>query len=294
MVLDRLDLFCVGDSASTRSTAHGNAMTMIEPTRFGTKSSAITGHCSGSPFAVSVSACLPSLASAEHAWLHGEDGLTAAVTTFDRTSQRQFETFALTQIRSSIINALSGDQAPRVPPARRQRESTDDDLEPVSIAVLSGRCEPVPLQKAMIAALDSLWSVSDADANRVSLLDSFPDGEAWRRQQACGVQDLSDWLTSLLDESDPGNHGDRPWGEPRDWIAEAMDELEKLDRLVLWLYYYENLRVEEIGWLVCIASGIIPKVTWNAVLRLRAQLTNLPGSLWDFTDDPEGYPALRR
>jgi hypothetical protein len=37
-----------------------------------------------------------------------------------------------------------------------------------------------------------------------------------------------------------------------------------------------------------LASGIIPRVTYRAVLRLRTQLTDLPGSMWNFADDSEG------
>lgn len=237
---------------------------------------------------------LPSLASNWHLRPAGQAGLRAAIETYDSAREQRFETFALTQIRSSIIEMLtSSGELPhsgfwylatvlQTLTDRLGRAPTREEWEPELDALRSGptKVTSLPLPASTIEALDELWQASDADLERVSLLDSFPEEHAYLLHQGRSYEELSTWLMATVAETSWGPRTDERSGNQRDWIAEAMRDLHESDRLLVWLYYYENMRVLDMGGLISLASGIIPRVISGAILRLRAKLAHLPGSHW--------------
>lgn len=245
---------------------------------------------------------LPAVGLEDHLYSVGKAGLITAIEAFDLGGQQPFETFALAEIHSSLIGELS--KTGELPYSRfwlrakvgesltarlgRAPTSVEREAEMAAWRSLPPKIMALPLPNATIAALDSLWTVSDADVERVSLLDSFPDGHAYLLHRDGPPGHVLDWLTALANQSSPGAHSDKDPTAPRDWIGEAMRELDDSDRLLVWLYFYENMRVLDIGGLVMLASGAIPRITYRAVLRLRDKLARLPGSLWHFADDPAG------
>jgi hypothetical protein len=154
----------------------------------------------------------------------------------------------------------------------------------------------VPIPHTTLAALDELWSVSAANSDRVSFLEPFPEGHANRIQERRDGRDTCAFLIDALSNV-PTALAPRTGG--REWIAEAVAELDgkpgyapSNDRLLAYLYFYENMLVLDIGGLVSLASGRIPARVGLAVLRLRAALATLPGSLWSFPEDPEWMTLL--
>ena len=82
-----------------------------------------------------------------------------------------------------------------------------------------------------------------------SLLDTLADRDAPDPQQ-------------LVDES-----------ELRDRIADAIAALPEREKLVVALYYYENLTLREIGEVLGVTESRISQLHTKAVLRLRSKLT---------------------
>jgi RNA polymerase sigma factor for flagellar operon FliA len=99
-----------------------------------------------------------------------------------------------------------------------------------------------------MVALDELWSVSDSSGDQVSLLDTLPDRGA----------------------PDPQNVVDQ--GELRDRIADAIAALPEREKLVIALYYYENLTLREIGEVLGVTESRVSQLHTKAVLRLRSKL----------------------
>jgi RNA polymerase sigma factor for flagellar operon FliA len=56
------------------------------------------------------------------------------------------------------------------------------------------------------------------------------------------------------------------------WVTAACDELSERDRLVLQLYYHEELTLKEIGELLHLTEGRICQIHAQAILRLREVL----------------------
>ena len=58
-------------------------------------------------------------------------------------------------------------------------------------------------------------------------------------------------------------------------LADAIDELPEKERMVLTLYYYEELTMKEIGLTLGVVESRISQIHSSAVLRLRTALASL-------------------
>jgi FliA/WhiG family RNA polymerase sigma factor len=78
----------------------------------------------------------------------------------------------------------------------------------------------------------------------------------------------------------PGSPEDDPLfrclkGEMRQRLADAIDDLPEKERLVLTLYYYEELTMKEIGLALGVVESRVSQIHSSAVVRLRAALADL-------------------
>ena len=62
--------------------------------------------------------------------------------------------------------------------------------------------------------------------------------------------------------------------ELKDRLADAIESLPERERLVIALYYYENLTLREIGEVLGVTESRISQLHTKAVLRLKSRLQN--------------------
>jgi RNA polymerase sigma factor for flagellar operon FliA len=195
---------------------------------------------------------------------YGLGGLISAIARFDLAREIKFETFAIPRIRGAIIDELrSLDWVPRSVRARArefervnmklearlQRAPTDEEMAAeLGLSLDEFQDALLQISNSTIVALDELWSVSDSSGDQVSLLDTLPDRGAPDPQ-------------SVVDQ-----------GELRDRIADAIAALPEREKLVIALYYYENLTLREIGEVLGVTESRVSQLHTKAVLRLRSKL----------------------
>jgi RNA polymerase sigma factor for flagellar operon FliA len=195
---------------------------------------------------------------------YGLGGLIFAIERFDLTREIKFETYAITRIRGAIIDELrSLDWVPRSVRARAreiervnmklesrlQRAPTDEEMAAeLKVDVAEFHEALLQISNSTIVALDELWNVSDSSGDQVSLLDTIPDH---------GAPDPE----AVVDQ-----------GELRDRIADAIAALPEREKLVIALYYYENLTLREIGEVLGVTESRVSQLHTKAVLRLRSKL----------------------
>jgi FliA/WhiG family RNA polymerase sigma factor len=80
----------------------------------------------------------------------------------------------------------------------------------------------------------------------------------------------------------PGSPEDDPLfrclkGEMKQRLVDAIDELPEKERMVLTLYYYEELTMKEIGLTLGVVESRVSQIHSSAVLRLRGSLAGLKG-----------------
>ncbi len=58
----------------------------------------------------------------------------------------------------------------------------------------------------------------------------------------------------------------------RERVAQAVERLPEREKLVIALYYYENLTLREIGEVLGVTESRVSQLHTKAVLRLRARI----------------------
>ena len=195
---------------------------------------------------------------------YGLIGLINAIERFDLEREIKFETYAITRIKGSIIDELRTlDWVPRSVRARAraieranaklenklQRAPSDEEMAAeLDMSVQEFNDALLQISNSTVAALDELWSVSDSSGDKVSLLDTLTDENA---PDPAAVMDQTDL---------------------KDRVAEAIARLPEREKLVVALYYYENLTLREIGEVLGVTESRVSQLHTKAVLRLRARL----------------------
>src|ERR1700755_2761480 len=196
---------------------------------------------------------------------YGLVGLINAIERFEPEREIKFETYAITRIKGAIIDELrSLDWVPRSVRARAraieqanaklehnlQRAPTDEEMaDELEMSVSDFQDALLQISNSTVAALDELWTVSDASGDQVSLLDTLQDPGA--PDPAAG-----------MDQTDL-----------KERMADAIARLPAREKLVVALYYYENLTLREIGEVLGVTESRISQLHTKAVLRLRSRLT---------------------
>jgi RNA polymerase sigma factor for flagellar operon FliA len=195
---------------------------------------------------------------------YGLGGLISAIERFELEREIKFETYAITRIKGAIIDELrSLDWVPRSVRARAraierantqlehklQRAPTDEEMAvALEMSVTDFQDALLQISNSTVAALDELWTVSDASGDQVSLLDTLQDPGA----------------------PDPAHVIDAT--ELKDRIADAIARLPEREKLVVALYYYENLTLREIGEVLGVTESRVSQLHTKAVLRLRGRM----------------------
>ena len=195
---------------------------------------------------------------------YGLVGLITAVERFEPERQIKFETFAITRIKGAIIDELrSLDWVPRSVRAKAreiekasaslehklQRAPTDVEMaEALGTSVDDFHSSLTRISNSSIVALDELWTLSDASGDQVSLLDTIEDPGA----------------------PNPARELDAV--ETKDRLADAVGGLPEREKLVIALYYYENLMLREIGEVLGVTESRVSQLHTKAVLRLKGRL----------------------
>jgi RNA polymerase sigma factor FliA len=194
---------------------------------------------------------------------YGLLGLIGAIERYDPDRDIKFETYAIARIRGSIIDELRAlDWVPRsvrsrareieraiaALEARLGRAPTDEEIASrVGITIVELEESLTDIARSSIAALDELWSVS-GEGDQVSLLDTLEDPDSVRPADA-------------LDET-----------ELREILGDAISRLPEREKLVITLYYYEELTLREIGEVLGVTESRISQLHTKAILRLKARL----------------------
>ena len=195
---------------------------------------------------------------------YGLVGLINAIERFDLEREIKFETYAITRIKGAIIDELrSLDWVPRSVRARAreieransklehklQRAPSDDEMATeLEITVDDFQEALVQISNSTVAALDELWTVSDSSGDQVSLLDTLQDPDAPDPSEVMDATDM------------------------KDRVADAIARLPEREKLVVALYYYENLTLREIGEVLGVTESRVSQLHTKAVLRLRSRL----------------------
>jgi RNA polymerase sigma factor for flagellar operon FliA len=136
---------------------------------------------------------------------------------------------------------------------RLHRAPTDQEMaKELGVEIDDFQESLVRISNSSVVALDELWTVSDSSGDQVSLLDTIQDPQA----------------------ADPATEMDTT--EMKDRLADAIARLPEREKLVVALYYYENLTLREIGEVLGVTESRVSQLHTKAVLRLKSRLQGDP------------------
>src|SRR6187431_3048709 len=199
---------------------------------------------------------------------YGLLGLIGAIERFDPERDIKFETYAIARIKGSIIDELRAmDWVPRSVRARARdieraiaeleaklgRAPNDDEIAG-KLGLTQDELDDslTEISRSSIAALDELWTVQGGTGDQVALIDTIEDTQGPAP-------------TTALDRS-----------EMKEMIADSISRLPEREKLVITLYYYEELTLREIGEVLGVTESRVSQLHTKAVLRLKARLSGHP------------------
>jgi len=193
---------------------------------------------------------------------YGIFGLIDAIDKFDIDRENKFETYAMVRVRGSIIDGLRKvDWVPRsVRTKARQVES--------AFAKLEARFGRAPTD----AELADELKISEADLQSIFSQVSFVGVVALDEMLGGGDHGDSTTLGDTIADRDEGPVAAYEVEETRRQLASTIAAMAEREKIVLTLYYYENLTLAEIGDVLGVTESRVCQIHTRAVIQLRARI----------------------
>lgn len=188
-------------------------------------------------------------------------GLVDALEKYDPRHETNFSTYAQFRIRGTILDSFRvQDWVPRSLRHKAHKlEATYQKLE----QELGRPAEDTEVAKALEVDIETLHKML-GEVSGVVMLSleelGFGHGEERFRADESLPSQKPDPLSSLLDT------------ERVEIVARALDRLPEKERLVITLYFYEELNLKEIGEIIGVTESRSSQIRSRALLRLRSYL----------------------
>lgn len=198
----------------------------------------------------------------------GVIGLMDAIDKYDSTRDNKFKTYAEFRVRGAILDELRAQDW--VPRSIRDKSKVLDKTI-ASLEVDLGRtAKEEEIAQALNVSLDDFHDL----VNQVRPVSLLPIDQAttFSNTDKKSIMDILE-----------GSKLNNPFNQLniksiKDVVAQAIEELPERQRLVLSLYYYEDLNLKEIGQVLRVTESRVSQLHAQAVTRLRAKLATTIGA----------------
>ncbi len=196
---------------------------------------------------------------------YGMFGLIDAIDKFEPERGFKFETYAINRIKGAILDELrSIDWVPRSVRSKvRQIEQAYAKIEaahhrPPSDAELAEELEWTEEQLGT-----ALLQISQVG---LAALDESVGGRGGEQGESMTLGD------TIADRSAGSPMGAFEAAESRQLLGEAINTLPEREKLVLTLYYYENMTLQEIGRVLGVTESRVCQIHTKALFHLRTRI----------------------
>lgn len=209
-----------------------------------------------------IAARLPSNIELDDLISSGVIGLMDAIEKYDPTRDNKFKTYAEFRIRGSILDELRAQDW--VPRSVRDKSKMLDR----TIVELEEQLGRMPEERELAEKLSITIEELHELVNQVRPVSVLSIDE----QPTLNNTDKKSILNILEGSKLNNPHNQLNVKVIKDIITNAIEELPERQRLVLSLYYYEDLNLKEIGRVLRVTESRISQLHAQAVARLRAKL----------------------
>ena len=195
----------------------------------------------------------------------GTMGLMAALESFDASRGLAFSTFAAPRIRGSILDELR--RQDHVPRSIRRKTREIAAARESLMRVLGRAPEDKEVAEHLGVDLDTLWRwQSDIEGAHHVPLDRMPGD---RDGQAPTPLDV------LASDEEGGAEHELNHKQEVAILREAILKLKEQERVVLSLYYFEELKLHEIATVLDLTESRVSQIRSKALGKLRGELKPL-------------------
>lgn len=195
----------------------------------------------------------------------GTIGLMNALESFDTGRGLAFSTFAAPRIRGAILDELR--RQDHVPRSIRRKARDLNGAREALTRVLGRTPDERETADHMGVDLETLWRWEGEIEGAVHLPLDRPAGE----RGAPGPLDL------LPGEDDGGIEDAITHEQEVELLRDAIMRLKEQERVVLSLYYFEDLKLHEIATVLSLTESRVSQIRTKAISRLRGQMAPLRG-----------------
>ena len=209
---------------------------------------------------------MPSSVLVEDLVQAGLVGLLEAARNYDVSKGASFETYAGIRIRGAMIDDVRrGDWAPRS--VHRNARRVSEALRAVETRLGRDASDQEIAAELEVPIDDYYNMLQDAASSKLFSYDELISGDDRPEEQL--PSDAADPLDGIQQES------------MRLELAQAIRHLPERERLVLALYYDEELNLKEIGHVLGVSESRVSQIHSQAALRLRGRLEH-----WQASQEP--------
>ena len=189
----------------------------------------------------------------------GMIGLLEAARKYDVTKGASFETYAGIRIRGSMLDEVrKGDWAPRS--VHRKSRKVAEAIKAIE-ARTGHDARDKDIAQEMNIDLNAYYAIlQDASGSRLFSFDDIMEGDDSAIELAAGEL--------------PGPCDGLQRDTFKSHLARAIDGLPEREKLVLALYYDEELNLKEIGEVIGVSESRVSQIHSQAAMRLSARLSD--------------------
>ena len=190
----------------------------------------------------------------------GVVGLIDAFNKFDHSKKVQFKSYAQFRIRGAILDTLrSLDWSPRE--LRRKGRSVQEAIQVLTQNLHRAPSEQEIANQLHVSLAEYQELLGDLKGLEIGSLQA-------ERNEDSGEEELA-YVSGSPDESPLFRCLQ---GEMKQRLIDAVEDLPERERMVLSLYYYEELTMKEIGLTLGVVESRVSQIHSSAVLHLRSTL----------------------
>ena len=190
----------------------------------------------------------------------GMMGLLDAINRYEETHGAQFETYAAQRIRGSMLDELrSADWLPRG--VRKNMRDVEVAISQLEQQLGKPPTENEVAKKLQLSLDDYYEMLSDCGGHQLIYYEDFHEAENGEHfLDRFNADGTGDPIRSLL-ESDF-----------RDALVDAITALPEREKIMMGLYYEQELNLKEIGAVMNVSESRVSQLHTQAVARLRSNL----------------------
>jgi len=216
-----------------------------------------------------VAATAPSQCDREELIQCGIFGLIDAIDRFDPGKDTKFETYAILRIRGAVIDELrSRDWVPR----GKRKMARKVETIACELEARNGQVPSVDeLADAMGVPHDEMQEILEETSFVTFVSLNEPKGGQ-------GDGDRGGSMADLLRDSTTSEPGSRiELEEKTRALSRAITELPEQERVVVTLYYYEEMRLKDIGEVFGVSESRVSQIHGRALVLLKMRMNELLG-----------------